>query len=57
LAEEMLKAAPDALRISKRTFDATLEIGSYDAALELEERGQIQMIRSGFRASLDKSAQ
>jgi enoyl-CoA hydratase/carnithine racemase len=45
LAEEMLKAAPDALRISKRTFDATLEGLSYDAALELEERGQIQMIR------------
>jgi enoyl-CoA hydratase/carnithine racemase len=47
LAEDMLKAAPDALRVSKRTFDATLEIGSYDAALELEERGQIQMIRAG----------
>ena len=47
LAEDMLKASPDALRVSKRTFDATLEIGSYDAALELEERGQIQMIRAG----------
>jgi enoyl-CoA hydratase/carnithine racemase len=47
LAEEMLRAAPDALRISKRTFDATLEIGNFDAALELEERGQIQMIRAG----------
>ena len=46
-AREMLAAAPDALRISKRTFDATLEIGGYDAALELEERGQIQMIRAG----------
>ena len=46
LADEMLAAAPDALRISKRTFDATLEIGSYEAALELEERGQIQMIRA-----------
>lgn len=45
LAEEMLKAAPDALRISKRTFDATLEGLSFEAALELEERGQIQMIR------------
>jgi enoyl-CoA hydratase len=48
LAEEMLLAGPDALRISKRTFDATLEIGSFDAALELEERGQIQMIRARF---------
>lgn len=46
LAEDMLKAAPDALRISKRTFDATLEGLSFEAALELEERGQIQMIRS-----------
>jgi enoyl-CoA hydratase/carnithine racemase len=47
LVADMLKAAPDALRISKRTFDATLELPSYDAALELEERGQIQMIRQG----------
>lgn len=47
LAAEMLRAAPDALRISKRTFDATLEGLSFDAALELEERGQIQMIRQG----------
>jgi enoyl-CoA hydratase/carnithine racemase len=45
LANEMLNAAPDALRISKRTFDATLEISDYATALELEERGQIQMIR------------
>ena len=50
LAEDMLKAAPDALRISKRTFDATLEIPSFDAALEVEERGQIQAIRAGARA-------
>ncbi len=47
LVEDMLKAAPDALRVSKRTFDATLEIPNFDAALELEERGQIQMIRQG----------
>jgi enoyl-CoA hydratase/carnithine racemase len=45
LANEMLNAAPDALRISKRTFDATLEISDFATALELEERGQIQMIR------------
>jgi enoyl-CoA hydratase/carnithine racemase len=50
LAKEMLGAAPDALRISKRTFDATLEIASFDTALELEERGQIQMIRAGAAA-------
>ena len=47
LADEMLRAAPDALRVSKRTFDTTLEIGNFAAALELEERGQIQMIRAG----------
>jgi enoyl-CoA hydratase/carnithine racemase len=47
MAEEMLKAAPDALRLSKRTFDATLQIPSFEAALELEERGQVQMIRAG----------
>jgi enoyl-CoA hydratase/carnithine racemase len=47
LAAEMLNAAPDALRISKRTFDATLEIGNFATALELEERGQVQMIRAG----------
>ena len=46
IAEAMLRAAPDALRVSKRTFDATLEIASFSAALELEERGQIQMIRA-----------
>lgn len=46
-ARSLLAASPDALRVSKRTFDATLEITSYAAALELEERGQIQMIRAG----------
>lgn len=50
LAEDMLKAAPDALRISKRTFDATLETPGFEAALEIEERGQIQAIRAGARA-------
>ncbi len=50
LAAAMLKASPDALRISKRTFDGTLEGLSFDAALELEERGQIQMIRAGAAA-------
>lgn len=52
LAADMLKAAPDALRISKRTFDATLEIANFDTALELEERGQIQMIRQGRSAAI-----
>jgi len=47
LVEDMLKAAPDALRVSKRSFDASLEIPCFDMALEAEERGQIQMIRQG----------
>ena len=47
LAAEMLKAAPDALRISKRTFDAALEIGDWATAMEYEERGQMLMIRQG----------
>ncbi len=47
LVDDMLKAAPDALRISKRSFDTSLEIASFDAAMEYEERGQIQMIRQG----------
>jgi enoyl-CoA hydratase len=44
LAADMLKAQPDALRLSKRSFDATLEGMSFDAALELEERAQMLMI-------------
>lgn len=46
LAEDMLKAAPDALRMTKRTCDATLEVASFDAALEFEERGQVIMVRA-----------
>jgi enoyl-CoA hydratase/carnithine racemase len=46
LADDMLRAAPDALRVSKRTFDATLAIGDLATALELEERGQISMVRA-----------
>ena len=52
LAEDMLKAAPDALRISKRAFDASLEIPSYELALEVEERGQILMVRQTTAAGL-----
>lgn len=52
VARSLLTTAPDALRVSKRTFDATLETDSYAAALEIEERGQIQMIRAGGVASV-----
>lgn len=44
LAREMLTAAPDALRISKRSFDASLEQPSFNAAVEAEERNQILMV-------------
>jgi enoyl-CoA hydratase/carnithine racemase len=55
LVQDMLKAAPDALRVSKRSFDASLEISSFEMALEAEERGQIQMIRQGARLARDTS--
>jgi len=45
LAADMLKARPDALRLSKRSFDATLEPIGLDAAYEIEERAQMLMIR------------
>lgn len=44
LAADMLKAQPDALRLTKRSLDATLEAVSFDAALEIEERAQMLMI-------------
>jgi len=44
LAQAMCAAQPDALRLTKRTLDAALEIGSFDAAMELEERAQMLMI-------------
>ncbi len=47
LAGDMLRAAPDALRLSKRSFDATLEAPSLTVALELEERAQMLMIARG----------
>lgn len=44
LARAMLEARPDALRLTKRSLDAALEIGSVDAAMEMEERAQMLMI-------------
>ena len=44
LASDMLKARPDALRLTKRTLDAALESPSLDAVYELEERAQMLMI-------------
>jgi len=50
MADEMLRAAPDALRISKHSLDSALEIADFATALEFEERGQILMIRQGMAA-------
>jgi enoyl-CoA hydratase/carnithine racemase len=44
LAADLLKARPDALRLTKRSLDATLESVSLDTALEIEERAQMLMI-------------
>ncbi len=43
LAADMLTAAPDALRLSKRSFDAALE-SSLSTSVEAEERAQMLMI-------------
>jgi len=44
LAADMLKAQPDALRLTKRSLDAALECASLEVAYELEERAQMLMI-------------
>lgn len=44
LIRDMLTAAPDALRLSKRSLDATLDATSLSAVMELEERAQMLMI-------------
>lgn len=49
VAEKMLAASPDALRITKRTLDAALEAPTADIAMEIEERGQMLMIRGRSR--------
>lgn len=56
MADEMLRAAPDALRISKHSLDSALEIGDFATALEFEERGQITMIRQGAAARATQRA-
>jgi enoyl-CoA hydratase/carnithine racemase len=44
LAADMLKARPDALRLTKRSLDAALESPSLEVAYELEERAQMLML-------------
>lgn len=41
LAREMAEAPIAALRMTKRALDAALEIASVDAAMEMDERGQL----------------
>ena len=43
-ARKMLKAAPGAFRISKRSFDAPLEQPDFTAAIEADERNQMLMV-------------
>ena len=58
LARAMLKAASDALRMSKRALDAALEQPSFAAAVEAEERNQILMVhRDAGRIPLFTPAQ
>jgi enoyl-CoA hydratase/carnithine racemase len=45
LAELIAANSPGAVRLSKRALQANLEIGSYAAALELENRGQALLTR------------
>ena len=51
LAADMLKARPDALRLTKRTLDAALESPSLEVAYELEERAQMRSDRAPVNAS------
>ena len=46
MAAAMLIAAPDALRITKRSLDFALEAPTVDMAMEVEERGQMLTIRA-----------
>jgi enoyl-CoA hydratase/carnithine racemase len=50
LGEDMLRAQPDALRLSKRSFDLALETGSFDASMEADERAQMLMIHRRGRS-------
>lgn len=49
LAADMLKAAPDALRVTKRTLDAALEMSDPALLMELEERSQSSFVRRNIR--------
>ncbi len=46
LAERITSNSPGGVQLSKRALQANLEVGSYAAALELENRGQALLTRS-----------
>ena len=46
LAEKIVSNSPGGVQLSKRALQANLEVGSYAAALELENRGQALLTRS-----------
>jgi enoyl-CoA hydratase/carnithine racemase len=45
IVDAMLRAAPDALRLTKRSLDAALESG-FCATMEMEERAQLFLLRT-----------
>ncbi|TDU31931.1 enoyl-CoA hydratase/carnithine racemase [Panacagrimonas perspica] len=46
LAEDMLKASPMGLRLTKETLNATIDAGSLDAGLMLEDRQQVILLET-----------
>ena len=46
LAEAIIANSPGGVQLSKRALQANMEISSYAAALELENRGQALLTRS-----------
>jgi enoyl-CoA hydratase/carnithine racemase len=46
LAERIVSNSPGGVQLSKRALQANMEVGSYAAALELENRGQALLTRS-----------
>lgn len=46
LADQIVANSPGGVQLSKRALQANMEIGSYAAALELENRGQALLTRS-----------
>jgi enoyl-CoA hydratase/carnithine racemase len=45
MAELIVANSPSGVRMSKRALQSTMEVGSYAAALELENRGQALLTR------------